>query len=176
MLEPLDRQELLAGVEPKPAAAFDDLDDDALLTKLGVDATKDDMAELRHVRSAADKRAAEEIANRTKCEDFDKFKPLFEKVQREIETGIRQIRLFELKAEIRPGSWFIVGGQKAYVAEMGEMFSNAQGRTDGRDVSVAFYANAAARARCNGGAIAQERASGGSSGQRSLQAFNWNGG
>ena len=44
------------------------------------------------------------------------------------------------------------------------------------DVSVAFYANAAARARCNGGAIAQERASGGSSGQRSLQAFNWNGG
>src|SRR5262249_46348590 len=34
--------------------------------------------------------------------------------------------------EIRPGSWFIVGGQKAYVAEMGEIFSNAQGTSDAR--------------------------------------------
>ena len=49
-----------------------------------------------------------------------------------MESGIRQTRPFELKAEIRPGSFFIVGGQKAYVAEMGEMFSNAQGRTDAR--------------------------------------------
>ena len=53
-------------------------------------------------------------------------------MQKEIEDGIRQSRPFELKAEIRPGSWFIVGGQKAYVAELGEMFSNAQGRTDAR--------------------------------------------
>ena len=55
-----------------------------------------------------------------------------QQVQQEIESGIRQTRPFELKAEIRPGSWFIVGGQKAYVAEMGEIFSNAQGRTDAR--------------------------------------------
>ena len=41
-------------------------------------------------------------------------------------------RAFELKAEIRPGSWFIVGGQKAYVAAAGETFTNAQGRTDAR--------------------------------------------
>src|SRR5262249_36929375 len=53
-------------------------------------------------------------------------------VQKEIESGIRQTRPFELKAEIRPGSWFIVGGQKAYVADMGEIFSNMQGRTDAR--------------------------------------------
>src|SRR6202030_913772 len=52
--------------------------------------------------------------------------------QQELASGIRQSRPFELKAEIRPGSWFIVGGQKAYVAKMGEMFSNAQGRTDAR--------------------------------------------
>jgi hypothetical protein len=45
---------------------------------------------------------------------------------------MRQTRPFELKAEIRPGSWFIVSGQKAYVADMGEMFSNPQGRTDAR--------------------------------------------
>src|SRR4029077_88212 len=91
-----------------------------------------DITELRHVRTSADKRAAEEIANRQKCEDFDRFKPLFQKVQKEIETSVREARPFELKAEIRPGSWFIVGGQKTYVASAGETFTNGQGRTDAR--------------------------------------------
>ena len=45
--------------------------------------------------------------------------------QEELSGGIRQTRPFELKAEIRPGSWFIVGGQKAYVAEAGEIFNSA---------------------------------------------------
>ena len=44
----------------------------------------------------------------------------------------RQTRPFELKTEIHPGNWFIVSGQKAYVAEVGEIFTNAQGRTDAR--------------------------------------------
>jgi hypothetical protein len=132
VIEPLDRQGLLAGTAPAPVADADELDDDALLAELGVDIPKDGVAELKHVRSAADKRAAEEIANREKCEDFDKFKPLFVKVKQEIFEGTRQTRPFELKAEIRPGAWFIVGGQMAYVADMGEMFSNAQGRTDAR--------------------------------------------
>jgi hypothetical protein len=108
------------------------MDDDELLAELRDAAGGPEITELRHVRTSADKRAAEEIANREKCEDFDRFKPLFEQVQRDLETGVRQTRPFELKAEIRPGSWFIVGGQKAYVADMGEIFSNAQGRTDAR--------------------------------------------
>lgn len=33
---------------------------------------------------------------------------------------------------IEAGSWFIVGGQKAYVATVGEIFTNPQGRTDAR--------------------------------------------
>jgi hypothetical protein len=53
-------------------------------------------------------------------------------VKQEIAEGTRQTRPFELKAEIRPGAWFIVGGQMTYVADMGEIFSNAQGRTDAR--------------------------------------------
>jgi hypothetical protein len=119
--------------EPAPGDASDDISDDELLAQLGVDTdAMDGITELRHVRSAADKRAAEEIANRERCEDFDRFKPLFEQVQQEIESGIRQARPFELKAEIRPGSWFIVGGQKAYVAAAGETFINAQGKSDAR--------------------------------------------
>ncbi|MCA8892669.1 MAG: GIY-YIG nuclease family protein, partial [Hyphomonas sp.] len=129
LLEPLDRQGLLTGAV---ADQGEDMDDETLLAELGVDAESAGITELKHVRSFAEKRAAEEIANRTKCEDFDQFKPLFEQVQKQLDTGVRQTRPFELKAEIRIGAWFIVGGQKAYVAEMDEIFTNEQGRTDAR--------------------------------------------
>jgi hypothetical protein len=131
LLAPLDRQGLLAGAE-SAAAPVESIDEDELLAELGGAAGSSDITELRHVRTSADKRAAEEIANRQKCEDFDRFKALFQQVQKEIESGVRQTRPFELKAEIRPGSFFIVGGQKAYVAQMGNVFANAQGRTDAR--------------------------------------------
>ena len=132
ILEPLDHQGLLGSGDASFVSGSDDLDDDTLLAQLGVGAVAPDITELRHVRPSAEKRAAEEIANREKCVDFEKFKPLFEQVQAELDSGVRATRAFELKAEIKPGSFFIVGGQKALVAEMGEVFTNAQGRTDAR--------------------------------------------
>jgi hypothetical protein len=137
-----DAQELLAGLDVHGLLAsssgprgFDagTLDDDALLAELGIDQmTDDDITVLRHVGSYEERRSAEEIANREKCADFETFAPLFDEVQKDLSAGVRQTRPFELKAEIQPGSFFIVGGQKAYVAEMGEVFSNAQGRRDAR--------------------------------------------
>ncbi|MEY9142049.1 GIY-YIG nuclease family protein [Bradyrhizobium elkanii] len=129
VLAPLDTHGLLIGAAPAPA---EPMDDDALLAELEDMAGPSDITELRHVRTAADKRAAEEIANRTKCEDFDRFKPIFEQVQRDLENGIRETRPFEMKAEIEQGRFFIVGGQKAYVAEKGETTTTDQGRTDAR--------------------------------------------
>lgn len=132
VLKPLDHQGLLSGQARDVAPEADDLDDDALLAELGIAAETGSITELRHVRSSVEKRAAEEIANRDKCEDFETFEPIFEQVQKELNAGIRTSRPFELKAEIQPGSFFIVGGQKAYVAEMEAVFTNAQGRTDAR--------------------------------------------
>ena len=78
-----DRQGLLAeGPEHSPNDT-DELDDDALLAELGVTAEAEGISELKHVRSTAEKRAAEEIANRETCEDFDTFKPLFRRVKKE---------------------------------------------------------------------------------------------
>ena len=128
----MDHQGLLTAAVASDTPNVDELDDDELLRELGVEDETASITQLRHVRSVAEKKAAEEIANREKCKDFERFKPLFDQVQHELDTGMRTTRPFELKAEIRPGAWFIVGGQKAYVAEMGEIFSNAQGRTDAR--------------------------------------------
>jgi hypothetical protein len=91
-----------------------------------------EITELRHVRSVAEKSAAEEIANRQKCEDFDRFKPLFEQVQNELNAGLSQTKEFERKSEIAPGRFYILGGQKAYVAAMEEPFTNEHGYMDAR--------------------------------------------
>lgn len=132
VIEPLDHQGLLADVAPASVSVPDDIDDDELLAQLGVDAEPSDITQLRHVRSAADKRAAEEIANRQKCEDFDEFKPLFEQVQKELSSGLRQTRRFERKSEIAPGRFYILGGQKAYVASMEQPSVNEHGNVDAR--------------------------------------------
>jgi hypothetical protein len=138
VVEPLDHQGLLAATQSASASVPDDIDDDELLAQLGVDdAAPDDITELRHVRSAADKRAAEEIANRQKCQDFDQFRPLFDAVQNDLRSDLRTTRPFVkdagfLKAEIKAGQFFILGGQTAYVAEVGETFKAPNGESDAR--------------------------------------------
>lgn len=132
LVEPLDGQGLLTGVALAPLAGAEELDDDALLAELGIEVDALPITELKHVRSTAEKKAAEDIANRDRCENFETFKPLFEQVQKELNTGLRETRPFEMKAEIERGRFFIVSGQKAYVAEKGETTITDQGRTDAR--------------------------------------------
>lgn len=107
-------------MRPRVAKGFTDEDD------------VPEIAQLRHVRSAEEKRAADEIANRRKCADFDRFKPLFEAVQKDIATGLRETRRFERKSEIAPGRFYILGGQKAYVASMDQPTVNDNGNVDAR--------------------------------------------
>ena len=132
LLAPLDRQGLLRDSDGTENGVLDAADDEALLAQLGVEAAPTEITELRHVRSSAEKRMAEEIANRTPCEDFEQFRPLFEQAQREIDEGSRETRPFERKAEIEAGRFFVVGGQKAYVAEMGPVFTQEYGDKDAR--------------------------------------------
>jgi len=132
LLEPLDHQGILEGGEALALPDADEINDEALLAELGVEAETAAITDLKHVRSTAEKRAAEEIANRTVCEDFDQFKPLFEQVRKELKSRIRRTRRFQTMAEIKKGEFFIVGGQIAYVAEVGEEFMTEYERRDSR--------------------------------------------
>ncbi len=109
------------------------MDDAELLSQLGnSNNSENDITQLKHVKPRAEVRAAEEIANRTRCEDFDAFKPLFNVVQQELETGLRVTRPFRDNAEIRQGDWFILSGQKVYVVDVGEAFITDYQRKDSR--------------------------------------------
>jgi hypothetical protein len=115
---------------------IDNLTEDELLAELGVEVgateNKNDITVLLHVRSAAERREAEEIANRTPCRDFKDFKPLFEQAERELKSGDRTALRFGRDASIQLHDFFILEGQFAYVAEVGETIKTATRHADAR--------------------------------------------
>jgi len=108
--------------------------DEDLLAALGVDtAEQSDITNLRHVRSQVDRKAADEIARREPCEDFEKYKPLFDQVKAELDSGKRQTLEFKQDAAaVEEGEFFILGGIMAYVESIGELKKTDFDREDGR--------------------------------------------
>ena len=139
LLADMDKHGLLEADAEASHIVPDKMDDDALLAELGIEDgdNADDITQLRHVQTRDERRAAEEIANRERCNDFAKFEPLFADVSLEIESGVRSTRPFVkdagfLKADIDVGQFFILGGQMAYVAEAGEIIKAPNGQLDAR--------------------------------------------
>lgn len=132
LLQPIDNQGLLNTLELRELQGSYIMTDDELFAELAGEGDAADIHDLRHVRSNAEKREAEEIAQRERCEDFESFQPLFERVQRELQSGIRVTRPFMRDTTVEAGQWFILSGQTAYVAEEGEDFDSPQGKKDAR--------------------------------------------
>lgn len=136
VLAGLDKHGLLGDAPAIPQ--FGEMDDDALLSELGVETVVDsDITHLKHVKPRAEREAAAEIASRIPCKDFDKFKPLFEEVAEDIATGRRITRQQRkdaglLKAQIREGDFFILNGQTLYVAGIGEKIKASDRSMDAR--------------------------------------------
>jgi hypothetical protein len=128
VLQPLDSRRLLDAKVDDSLTIEEDLTDEDLLASLGIDAdSQNDVTHLKHVRSRQEIKAAEEIAQRTPCEDFEDFKPIFDKVQNELKTGERQSLKYQDNAAINQGDLFILDGQKVIVAEMGELLNSDRG-------------------------------------------------
>lgn len=135
LLVPLDHQGLLK--ESAEPLGISDANLDELRVELEGAIGSSDITALRHVRSNVDKRAAEEIANRTTCQDFEEFKPVFERAKQELKDGVRRAVPFQKLDEvsldkIEEGQFFIVQGQIAFVAEVGEDFQTKYDRRDSR--------------------------------------------
>lgn len=135
VLAGLDDPGLLSGGTETIPSDVEGIDEDALLAELGVDvdqSDKNDITVLRNVRSHSEIRAAEEIADRAPCADFEKFQPLFEQAERELKSGVRTALRFKRDASVAIGNFFILGGQLAYVAQMGEQYRTPNNEQNGR--------------------------------------------
>lgn len=132
LLRPLDHQGLLSGT-PEDRMAVETPDIEDLAAELSEVTETNDITVLRHVRASAEKRAAEEIADRTPCKDFETFRPLFERVQTDIQTGMRQSQPIEAgRRGIEVGDFFVLGGLTLYIAEVGEPLKTTAGEIDRR--------------------------------------------
>lgn len=132
LLEPLDHQRLLSGSAfvSEPAAAYNV---EQLAAELAAAPEADDITRLRHVRTSAEKRAAEEIADRKPCADFETFQPLFERAANEIKTGLRQSQPITAgNRSVEVGDFFVLDGVTVYVAEVGEPLKTTAGEVDRR--------------------------------------------
>lgn len=135
----LDKHGLLEGAGDAVGSDAEALDDDALLEELGMDApAESSITNLTHVKPRADIQAAEDVANRTPCKDFGKFKPLFETVRDDLDVGKRETRPFGKDAGIEKGEFFILSGQMAYVAEAGQEERRTKDERPDRRLRVIF--------------------------------------
>lgn len=133
LLAEMDVHGLLEGGGDASLAPVDDLDDDAMLAELGIAAAPaEDITQLRNVRSNSDRKAAEEIASAERCEDFATFKPLFDRIEADLASGARVTRPFGRDAGIDLGDFFILRGQLAYVAGVGDLTKAPNGQNDAR--------------------------------------------
>lgn len=85
--------------------------DDPLLTDPHAE-----LFELRHARAPSAK--PDMVSERKPCEDFERFKPLFDAVAAQLVTGERKSMKFANEQEIEAGGFFILGGLMVYVAEV----------------------------------------------------------
>ena len=132
LLSSMDHQGLLRSVGSNGGEPSDEMNDDELLVALGVEAEESSIQKLKHVRSTKEIRAAEEIASRERCEDFDIFRPLFDLVQDELKAKVRQLIRCNDKTDVKVEDLFVVDGQTAYIASEGRSFITDEGREDRR--------------------------------------------
>jgi hypothetical protein len=134
-LLPYDRCNLLKGYDELPEVDNLENKDEVIIveeepsTKIGLSdrfnllkSPGSSIFKLKNVKASAEKVTTmpKEVAKRKKCKDFDKFEPLFKKCQEDIESGDRQIVQFRNEQDVSQGAFFIYGGVKCYVAEVGE--------------------------------------------------------
>lgn len=133
LVKDLDHQGLLSNSRSvkEPSAEYGT--DAELLAELGVEAPVDgDVTYLTHVKPRAEVRAAEDVASRKPCENFDDFKDIFSTVKQDLSNGLREAKLLTQDAAVGKGDFFILNGQIAFIADIDDQFITKYGRKDNR--------------------------------------------
>ena len=83
-------------------------------------------------RVIKEKKRPEFVAQHKLCEDFDLFRPLFERVHKDLKEGRRSLLRIAKTTNMLEGHFYIVSGQMVYLSEIGDTQKNDNGLMDGR--------------------------------------------
>jgi hypothetical protein len=134
VLEPRDTYGLLKKERKKIESVDDILNDDSL------DILEDDSSELfdlKHVPKQDERAAADFIARRKPCQDFDKYEPLFKEIQSDLASAQRKLVPFR-QENLRAGEFYVHSGillllkSVDFEEEVQEFKSGNRIRKDGR--------------------------------------------
>ncbi len=127
LVAPFDEYGILKQAEQESTAPVP-IDPSSLAERIKQRQQRDDsenIFDLTHVRPIEQRRtSAEWIASREPCNDFDRYRPLFEKVKQDIKAGIRKYYFLKTVKDktVDEGNFYVVDGQMFYVASIGESF------------------------------------------------------
>lgn len=109
------------------------LEDDDLLAELGIELeAEENILILTNVRTQEERKEAELVGRQKLCEDFAVFEPLFDQIQKELETGLRYTKRYGKNNVLEKNDWFILNGQLVFIAEISEYFETSDGHLDAR--------------------------------------------
>lgn len=132
VLEGRDPEGILS-MEIPDEVAVQDMTDDELENLLKGD-FDGDLFDLKHVRTFDERTQPDMVAERKPCVDFERYRRLFEAVNLDLRQGVRSYYSLEGGANkrVEKGEFYVLGGQVAYIADIGEYFKTAQNRPDAR--------------------------------------------
>lgn len=84
------------------------------------------------MRKVIAKKKADYVAQHKLCEDFARYKPLFEKVHRELKAGKRSLVRINKTATLAVGRYYIVGGQMLLLEHIGKLKRSSNFLPDAR--------------------------------------------
>lgn len=84
------------------------------------------------MRRVIDKKKVDYVAQHKLCEDFDAYRPLFEKVHRELKAGKRSLVRITKTATLAAGRYYIIGGQMLLLEHVGELKRSSNFLPDAR--------------------------------------------
>lgn len=105
-LKPYDMYGLLNG-ESVSTITLDDFLNDDPLNLLGGD-MDDSIFELRNVRKS-ERISPEYISRRQFCQDFELYKPMFDAMHQELESGERKLAVYHSE-DLKPNQFYVLGG------------------------------------------------------------------
>ena len=130
-LSPFDIDNLLGTKQSEKKTAEITIDDVFASDLLADD--DDEIYNLKHVTvGTKSQTASTDMATRKKCFDFEDFKPLFLKIQNELDNGTLETTAIKGIAEIQKGQAFILSGLIAYISEMGDKHERRKGHHNAR--------------------------------------------